>query len=177
MFLLRCLFWLGLVFSQIAQLEGTGAAPFFGQAGALGQQAGALEQQGGGWGQMAAQAAERQCRANPAQCLAQASSVAKAALALNSAKSDGAVGTRLADLGRSRARLARDPAAGKKILNIGLQPRKSESPDAFASGLAVIVDKSRASGASHRAADYLARVRRRCWPRPICLARCDRALA
>ena len=85
MFLLRCLFWLGLVFSQIAQLEGTGAAPFFGQAGALGQQA-------GGWGQMAAQAAERQCRANPAQCLAQASSVAKAALALNSPKSDGPLG-------------------------------------------------------------------------------------
>lgn len=85
MFLLRCLFWLGLVFSQIAQLEGTGAAPFFGQAGALGQQA-------GGWGQIAAQAAEKQCRANPAQCLAQASSVAKAALALNSAKSDGALG-------------------------------------------------------------------------------------
>lgn len=93
MFLLRCLFWLGLVFSQIAQLEGTGAAPFFGQAGALGQQAGgAFGQQAGGWGQMAAQAAEKQCRANPAQCLAQASSVAKAALALNAAKSDGAAG-------------------------------------------------------------------------------------
>ncbi len=46
MFLLRCLFWLGLVFSQIAQLEGTGAAPFFGQAGALRdvQQAGAFGQ-------------------------------------------------------------------------------------------------------------------------------------
>ena len=99
MFLLRCLFWLGLVFSQIAQLEGTGAAPFFGQAGALGQQAGvlgqqagALGQQAGAWGQMAAQAAEKQCRANPAQCVAQARSVAKAALALNSAKSDGAAG-------------------------------------------------------------------------------------
>lgn len=108
MFLLRCLFWLGLVFSQIAQLEGTGAAPFFGQAGALGQhagarlgqqagaslgqEAGAWGQQAGAWGQMAAKAAERQCRANPAQCLAQASSVAKDALALNAAKGDGAAG-------------------------------------------------------------------------------------
>ncbi|WP_296707612.1 hypothetical protein [Rhodoblastus sp.] len=63
MFLLRCLFWLGLAFSQIAQLEGTTAASLAGEAtGAAGDQAAAL-------GQMAAQAAQETCRVEPAKCL------------------------------------------------------------------------------------------------------------
>jgi hypothetical protein len=74
MFLLRCLFWLGLAFSQIAHLEGTTAASLAGQAtGAAGGQAAAL-------GQMAVQAAQRTCRAEPTKCLALA---ARAAGAIN----------------------------------------------------------------------------------------------
>lgn len=63
MFLLRCLFWLGLAFGQIAQLEGTTAVALAGQAtDAAGGQAAAL-------GQMAAQAAQKTCKAEPAKCL------------------------------------------------------------------------------------------------------------
>jgi hypothetical protein len=72
MFLLRCLFWLGLAFSQIAQLEGTTAASLAGQATrAAGGQAAAL-------GQMAGQTAEKTCRAEPAKCLALAAQAAGA---------------------------------------------------------------------------------------------------
>jgi hypothetical protein len=72
MFLLRCLFWLGLAFSQIAQLEGTTAASLAGQTeGAAGGQAATL-------GQMAAQTAQRTCSAEPAKCLALAARAAGA---------------------------------------------------------------------------------------------------
>jgi hypothetical protein len=72
MFLLRCLFWLGLAFSQIAQLEGTTAASLAGEmTGAAGGQAAAL-------GQMAAQTAQGTCRAEPARCLALAARAASA---------------------------------------------------------------------------------------------------
>ncbi|MCI4677980.1 hypothetical protein K9U39_09595 [Rhodoblastus acidophilus] len=65
MFLLRCLFWLGLVFAQIAQREGPDPAAFVSPV------AGPTA----GLGQMAAGAAGDHCRANPAQCLALASSL------------------------------------------------------------------------------------------------------
>lgn len=90
MFLLRCLFWLGLVFSQIAQLEGSSAASFAGQATA--RATGGMIQQAGGLGQMAAQAVEKQCRANSTQCLGQAAFAAQAVLAAQGGKSDGAAG-------------------------------------------------------------------------------------
>jgi hypothetical protein len=90
MFLLRCLFWLGLVFSQIAQLEGSTAASFAGQAAA--RAAGGVVQQAGGLGQMAAQAVEKQCRANSAQCLGGAAFAAQAVLSAQGAKADGAAG-------------------------------------------------------------------------------------
>jgi hypothetical protein len=73
MFVLRCLFWLGLVFSQIAQLEGNSASSLVGQAArGAGGQAAAL-------GQSAAQAAGKQCQAEPAKCLALTSEAARIA--------------------------------------------------------------------------------------------------
>jgi hypothetical protein len=84
MFLLRCLFWLGLAFSQIAQLEGTTAATLAGEAtGAAGGQAAAL-------GQMAAQAAQKTCRAEPAKCLELAARAAGAVKSGNAAGESGA---------------------------------------------------------------------------------------
>ena len=70
MFLLRCLFWLGLVFSQIAQKEGADLSAAFGpRAPAAARQSASLPR-------LAANAAEDHCRANPTQCLALAATVA-----------------------------------------------------------------------------------------------------
>ncbi len=63
-FLLRCLFWLGLVFSHIATLEGTNAAAIAAQG------AQAASASANGFGRIATDAASRQCRAEPKQCLA-----------------------------------------------------------------------------------------------------------
>jgi hypothetical protein len=75
MFLLRCLFWLGLVFSQIAQMEGSNAAALADAA------ARAASAQAFAAGVAATQAGERQCRAEPAKCLALAAQFAGAAKA------------------------------------------------------------------------------------------------
>lgn len=66
MFLLRCLFWLGLVFSQISQQEGTRALTF----------AAAASEVGGRAADLAVNAAEQNCRAEPASCLALAAQAA-----------------------------------------------------------------------------------------------------
>jgi hypothetical protein len=67
MFLLRCLFWLGLAFFQIAQREGTNPVALFdpvaGQTASLGQ--------------MAKTATERNCRAEPDRCVALAAEAAR----------------------------------------------------------------------------------------------------
>jgi hypothetical protein len=68
MFLLRCLFWLGLVFFQIAQREG--ADPSATMNPAVASQTARL-------GQMAAKAAARQCEARPDACVALAGAAAK----------------------------------------------------------------------------------------------------
>lgn len=83
MFLLRCLFWLGLVFSQIAQHEGTYGSALVGQATmAAGGQVAKLGPlaagQAAGLGRMAANAAEQRCRAEPTACLALAAQAANA---------------------------------------------------------------------------------------------------
>jgi hypothetical protein len=68
-FLLRCLFWLGLVFSHIATLEGTNATALASQ--------GARELSEGATtvGRMAMDAAGEKCRAEPAKCSALAAQV------------------------------------------------------------------------------------------------------
>ncbi len=71
MFLLRCLFWLGLVFSQIAMRESADPAAFFSSANSVAQERGAL------LGHAATSAVETQCRADPGKCLALAASATK----------------------------------------------------------------------------------------------------
>jgi hypothetical protein len=66
MFLLRCLFWLGLAFFQIAQREGSAPASLLPSAAA----------QTATIGQVAA-AAGSHCRARPSQCAALAAEAAK----------------------------------------------------------------------------------------------------
>ncbi len=68
MFLLRCLFWLGLVFFQIAQREGGAPSAFFNPAGA--SQSASLDR-------MAAKAAARHCQARPGACVALAAKFTK----------------------------------------------------------------------------------------------------
>jgi hypothetical protein len=68
MFLLRCLFWLGLVFFQIAQREGANPSAFVNPAAAS---------QTASLGQMAANAAARHCQARPGACVALAAAAAK----------------------------------------------------------------------------------------------------
>jgi hypothetical protein len=81
-FLFRCLFWLGLVFSQIAALEGTDAAALIGRsAQAGGQQAASLRQ-------TALDAASRHCAGAPEQCLALAARTASLAQAAAGASQD-----------------------------------------------------------------------------------------
>lgn len=70
-FLLRCLFWLGLVFSHIAALEGTNAAAL---ASRSAQEA---RTSAGGIGRIALDAAGRRCRAEPDKCLALAAQAAR----------------------------------------------------------------------------------------------------
>ena len=82
MFLLRCLFWLGLVFSQIAQIEGSSASSVAAQAAGQAAQTAAQAAARGAGGEasvaarMATQAVERQCRAEPGKCLATAAQIA-----------------------------------------------------------------------------------------------------
>lgn len=76
MFLLRCLFWLGLAFFQIAQREGSAPAAFLRPAAAQTETL----------GQMAA-AAGSHCRARPGQCVALAAEAAKFARLDAAAKS------------------------------------------------------------------------------------------
>jgi hypothetical protein len=80
MFLLRCLFWLGLVFSQIAQLEGSSAASIAGDAASDAQ--GRISRQVAGQTAIlagkATEATERQCGGAPARCLALAAQAAAA---------------------------------------------------------------------------------------------------
>jgi hypothetical protein len=67
-FLIRCVFWLGLVFSHIAEQQGFDAAALFGQRPAMSSLGG-----------MALEAAGRQCRAEPDKCLALASRASRLA--------------------------------------------------------------------------------------------------
>ncbi len=76
MFLLRCLFWLGLAFFQIAQREGSAPAAFLPPAAA----------QTSAVGQMAA-AAGSHCRARPGACVVFAAEAAKFARLDATAKS------------------------------------------------------------------------------------------
>lgn len=74
-FLLRCLFWLGLVFSQIATLEGSGATALVRQtARAASGQAATLSLTR--LGQSALDAAGKQCADHADKCLALASQAA-----------------------------------------------------------------------------------------------------
>ena len=68
MFLLRCLFWLGLVFFQIAQREGANPSAVFDPAAAS---------RGASLDQMAAKAAARHCQIRPGACVALAATAAK----------------------------------------------------------------------------------------------------
>ncbi|MGO8738332.1 hypothetical protein [Rhodoblastus sp.] len=68
MFLLRCLFWLGLAFFQIAEREGVDPSSAFNAAAA--SQTATL-------GQMAAQAATGHCQAHLGQCAALAARAAR----------------------------------------------------------------------------------------------------
>jgi hypothetical protein len=76
MFLLRCLFWLGLVFSQIAQLEGSSAASL--ASGAARDARSQIAGQTALIARSATDALERQCGADPARCLALARDAAAA---------------------------------------------------------------------------------------------------
>jgi hypothetical protein len=67
-FLIRCLFWLGLVFSHIAEQQGFDAAALFDQRPAMASLGG-----------MALEAANRQCRAEPEKCLALAARASRLA--------------------------------------------------------------------------------------------------
>ncbi len=78
LFLLRCLFWLGLVFSHIATLEGTNAAALASQSGrAASASAAGLGATSGALGRIALDAAGQRCRAEPEKCLALAAQVAR----------------------------------------------------------------------------------------------------
>jgi hypothetical protein len=76
-FLIRCLFWLGMVFSQIATIESGGASHFAPQAArsvtALSQNALKTAVQAG------AEAATRHCASDPAACLSLAAQVTRKA--------------------------------------------------------------------------------------------------
>lgn len=74
MFLLRCLFWLGLVFSQIAQLEGSSAASLAGDAARDAK--GRIADQTAILARKATETAERQCGGDPARCLTLAAQAA-----------------------------------------------------------------------------------------------------
>jgi hypothetical protein len=76
-FLFRCLFWLGLVFSQIASLEG---GSLFSLAGQRAQQA---SESAVGLGQAAMTEAGRQRRAEAEKCLAIAAQAARLAQVAN----------------------------------------------------------------------------------------------
>jgi hypothetical protein len=69
--LFRCLFWLGLVFSQIAVQEGTDATAL------VRQTALAASHQAAGLGQNAVDAAGKQCTTAPESCLALAAQAAR----------------------------------------------------------------------------------------------------
>jgi hypothetical protein len=71
MFLLRCLFWLGLAFSQIALREGGHPAAFIGLAATV------ATAQSASLGQVAPSVVETQCRADPGKCMALAASTTK----------------------------------------------------------------------------------------------------
>jgi hypothetical protein len=69
--LFRCLFWLGLVFSHIAALEGTDPA------GLVRQTALAATHQAASLGQNAVDAAGKKCASAPETCLALAAQAAR----------------------------------------------------------------------------------------------------
>jgi hypothetical protein len=70
-FLFRCLFWLGLVFSQIAVQEGTDAPAL------VRQTALAATHQASSLGQNAVDAAGKKCASAPESCLALAAQAAR----------------------------------------------------------------------------------------------------
>jgi hypothetical protein len=76
-FLFRCLFWLGLVFSHIAQQQGFSPAALFDQRAAISSESAA------GLGRIALDAGARQCRAEPEKCLALAAQASRLAPGLN----------------------------------------------------------------------------------------------
>jgi hypothetical protein len=81
MFLLRCLFWLGLVLIHISQQEGARALALAGEAArAAGQAAVHAEAStlSAGMAQAVMNAAQQRCRAEPASCLMLASGAARA---------------------------------------------------------------------------------------------------
>lgn len=72
-FLFRCLFWLGLVFSQIAAQEGVDAGSLFGAATRE------ANRHAAGLGQSALDAARSRCEGSPEACLALAAQAARLA--------------------------------------------------------------------------------------------------
>jgi hypothetical protein len=72
-FLLRCLFWLGLVFSHIAEQQG------FNPAGLLDRRQAVTNEAAAGLGRIALEAASRQCRSEPEKCLALAARASRLA--------------------------------------------------------------------------------------------------
>ena len=87
-FLFRCLFWLGLVFSHIAEQQGFNPAGLLDQRPAM-TSAGAASsgkdgaassaKEAASLGRMALEAASRQCRAEPEKCLALAARASRLA--------------------------------------------------------------------------------------------------
>ncbi|WP_294538780.1 hypothetical protein [uncultured Rhodoblastus sp.] len=75
-FLLRCLFWLGLVFSHIAEQQGFDPAALLDGRAAVAariakESAGSIQKESAaGLGALPLEAASRQCRAEPEKCLA-----------------------------------------------------------------------------------------------------------
>ncbi len=76
-FLLRCLFWLGLVFSQISAQQGSNAVALAGGAARAAQTSATSLSRAAQTALMTA--AIRQCRATPAKCMALATEAAEAA--------------------------------------------------------------------------------------------------
>jgi hypothetical protein len=76
-FLLRCLFWLGLVFSQISAQQGSNAVALAGGTARAAQTSAANLSRDAQNALMTA--AVRQCRAMPAKCMAFAAEAAEAA--------------------------------------------------------------------------------------------------
>jgi hypothetical protein len=70
-FVIRCIFWLGLVFCHIAGLNTVNPAEIAGKAGVLaGNLASGLAQDGAAAAQAQINAAQAQCLAKPQECLA-----------------------------------------------------------------------------------------------------------